>query len=133
LAIRAFIVANDRLGLIPSVSLIHDLIDCINMLTGVDLPLPLVFLLHLFLGSYVLGCGFALLSRNTAGFGNFRDYFRSHDLDGVMLLVCPIPGQGFFGLRLGFGLIPGAGLLFVHGITAGTASGSMQARPIPSN
>ncbi len=136
-AMSIFILLNDKLGLIPQVNLIDDMSHLIKMLTGVGLPLPLGFLLHLVLGSYVFGCGFAVL------FGSFTRNFVLCGLIfglllwiGATLIVCPMLGQGFFGLRLGLGLIPAAALLFFHGVygvALGAAFGSMQGRRVRSN
>jgi uncharacterized membrane protein YagU involved in acid resistance len=132
-----FILLNSRLGFIPRVNLIDDLSDLIKMLTAVELPLPLGFLLHLVLGSYVFGCGFAVIVRSIMG--NFVVYGIIFGLIlwmGVMLIVCPILGQDFFALRLGLALVPAAALLCFHGVygvVIGTAFGSLQAGRVRSN
>ena len=136
-AMSIFILLNDRLGAIPQVDLIDDLSRLIKMFTGVDLPLPLGFLLYLVLGSYVFGCAFAVL------FGSFTRNFVLYGLIfglilwmGATLIVCPMLGQGLLALRLGLGLIPATALLFFHevyGVVMGAAFGSMRARRLRSN
>jgi uncharacterized membrane protein YagU involved in acid resistance len=132
LAMSMVMLLNDRHEYIPQVHLLRDLTHMIEALTGIGLPLPLAFLIHLVLGSFVFGCAFAAMFGGCAG--SFVVYGLLFGLAlwiGVMSIVCPILGQGFFALRLGARMIPAASLLFIHelyGWVLGAAFGSMQAR-----
>jgi hypothetical protein len=132
LAMSIFVLLNDRLGFIPQIRPIHELTSVIQMLSGVKLPSPLGFLLHLVLGSFLFGCLFAVMFHNFTGNFAVRGLMFGLMLwIGVMSIVCPMLGQGFFALRLGLGMVPAATWLFFHGIyglAMGAAFGSMQAR-----
>jgi hypothetical protein len=131
-AMSMVMLLNDRHGYIPQINLIRDLGRLIEHFTGIDLPFPLRWLVHLVIGSFILGCGFGVI---VGGFGGgfvvFGLLFGAAVWLAVMSIVCPILEQGFFAIRLGAGMLPAVGLLFIHalyGSVLGAAFGSMQAR-----
>jgi hypothetical protein len=136
LAMSMVMLLNERHGYVPEVNLIRDLGHLIEGLTGTHLPLPLRWLIHLMLGSFILGCAFAAMFDGCGGgFVVYGLLFGLAIWAGVTSIVCPILGQGFFAVRLGKGMIPAVSLLFIHelyGLVLGAAFGSMHARRSPS-
>ncbi len=108
----AVILLNDQLSLVPQVNLIRDIRHVIQILTGVKTPFLMGWLMHLILGSYVLGGVFAIVFDYLTGSPAMRGVcFGLVIWLLLMTTVFPLLGHGFLGFGLQLGSTPAAATL----------------------
>jgi alcohol dehydrogenase (cytochrome c) len=101
-ALSILMLIKSRLGLLPELNPIADIVNILNGYTGADLPMAAGWVGHFVIGSIAWGAAYALLEPIFPGPAIVKGLvFALIAWLAMMILFMPLAGRGFFAMSLG--------------------------------
>ncbi len=118
-------IIKSRLGVLPGLDPIHDIVAIVDEYTGLQFPADLGWVGHFFIGTVVWGILYAWLRKRLPGAAIVKGLIFGLLAWLVMMIVfMPLAGHGFFGLAIGW--VAPVATLILH-LVFGAVLGSVYA------